>query len=161
MPADLEAEIGDEEIIAMGDGWVQVTCLVGAAQAGNGIIDLHYEARRHLGETRAVPEFFDGIPCRACDEMTLEHAEPPSDPALDAMHSRCALCKDEMDREEFARWAERYASWARGAGIQVCKRCSLAERADTEEKRARLHAECCWHACSCEGAAHPRRRVAA
>ena len=150
MPAELEAEIGDEEIVTIGDGWVKVTRHVGAAVAGNEILDLQYRARRQLGETRPAPESFDGIPCRACDEMALERAEPPSDPGLDANHSKCALCKDEMDREEFARWAEMYASWAHGAAIGQCRRCSLGN-----------HGECCWHACSCTEGVHPRRRAAA
>ena len=150
IPAELEAEISDEEIVVIGDGWVKVTRHIGAAQAGNEILDLHYRARRILGETKAPPESFDGVPCRSCDEMALERAEPPSDPAIEARHSRCALCKDEMDRDEFIRWAEMYASWAHGAGVQVCRRCSLG-----------AHGECCWHACSCDADTHPRRRVAA
>ena len=80
MPAELEAEIGDEEIVTIGDGWVKVTKHIGAAVAGNEILDLHYRARRRLGETRPQPESFDGIPCRACDEMALEQAEPPVRP---------------------------------------------------------------------------------
>lgn len=152
IPAELEAEISDEEIVVIGDGWVKVTRHVGAAAAGNEILDLHYRARRILGETSPQPESFDGIPCRACDDMALERAEPPSDPSLPAMHSKCAACRDEMDRDEFAQWADMYASWARGAGIQVCRRCSLAEP---------RHDECCWHACSCDEAEHPRRPAAA
>lgn len=152
IPAEIETEIGDEEIVTIGDGWVKVTRRIGAAAAGNEILDLHYRARRRLGETKPPPESFDGIPCRACDGMALERAEPPSDPSLPAMHSRCAECKDEMDREEFSQWADMYASWAHGAGIQVCRRCSLAEP---------RHEECCWHACSCTEGAHPRRPAAA
>ena len=150
MPAELEAEIGDEEIVTIGDGWVKVTKHIGAGAAGNEILDLHYRARRRLGETRPQPESFDGIPCRACDEMALERADPPSNPDIPANHSKCALCKDEMSREEFAQWADMYASWARGAAIQVCRRCSLGR-----------HEDCCWHACSCVEAVHPRRRAAA
>jgi hypothetical protein len=150
MPAELEAEIGDEEIIRIGDGWVQVTRCIGAPQAGNEIIDLHYRARRHLGETKPPLESFDGVPCRACDEMALERAEPPSDPALDASHSKCALCKDEMDRETFDRWCEMYASWAHGAAIRACRRCTAGK-----------HPDCCWSACACTENDHPRRRAAA
>lgn len=150
IPAELEAEISDEEMVATGDGWVKVTRHIGAEAAGNEILDLHYRARRRLGETRPQPESFDGIPCRACDEMALERAEPPSDPAIPANHSKCALCKDEMSREEFSQWADMYASWARGAGVQACRRCSLGN-----------HGECCWHACSCDQELHPRRPVAA
>lgn len=161
IPPDIEAEIGGEEIVTSGDGWVQVTRHVGATAAGNEVIGLHHRARRALGETRPQPEYFDGIPCRACEEMALERAEPPSDPSAEAKHSRCAACRDEMTREEFAQHAGRYASWARGAGIQVCRRCSLAAAAATAEQEAALHAGCCWHACSCQDAPHPRRRAAA
>ena len=161
IPPEIENEISDEEIVTIGDGWVQVTRHVGAAVAGNEILRLHWRARACLGETKAQPESFDGIPCRACDEMTLERAEPPSDPSLAAMHSKCSACKDEMDGEEFAQWADMYASWARGAGIRVCRRCELAGRAETQEKRAVLHAGCCWHACACGQAPHPRRPAAA
>jgi hypothetical protein len=161
IPAELEAEIADEEIVEIGDGWLKVTRHVGAAVAGNEILDLHWRARRHLGETRPGPEFFDGIPCKACDEMALERAEPPSNPDVPAAHSKCVLCKDEMSREEFDQWAEMYASWARGAGIQVCRRCTLAAKASEEARRMQLHAECCWSACTCSEAPHPRRPAAA
>lgn len=150
IPAELETEIGEEEITAIGDGWVQVTRHIGAMAAGNEVLDLHYRVRRSLGETRAQPESFDGIPCKACDEMALERAEPPSDPSAEVKHSKCALCKDEMDREEFGQWAEMYASWARGGGVRECRRCSLG-----------MCGECCWHACSCAAAPHPRRPAAA
>jgi hypothetical protein len=150
VPDWLEEEIGAEEITAIGDGWVQVTRCVGAAVAGNEILDLHWRARKSLGETKPPPESYDGVPCRNCDEMALERAEPPSDPAVAAAHSKCALCKDEMDRDEFAQWADMYASWARGAGIQVCRRCSLGRCAD-----------CSWAQCSCTITEHPRRRSAA
>ena len=150
IPDWLEEEIGGEEIVTAGDGWVQVTRLIGAAVAGNEILDLHWRARRHLGETRPPAESFDRIPCRACDEMALERAEPPSDPSVAAMHSRCALCKDEMSTEEFGQWCERYASWARGAAIQVCRRCSLGRCID-----------CVWGQCACSEVEHPHRRKAA
>jgi len=152
IPAELEAEIGGEEIIRQGDGWVTVMPHRDGAAAGNEIIDMLYRARRQLGETKPAPDSFDGIPCRSCEAMTLERADPPSDPSLPANHSRCPECGDEMDRETFVQWADTYASWARGAGIKLCKRCSLAEP---------KHEECCWHACSCEDGPHPRRRAAA
>jgi hypothetical protein len=150
VPAWVEDETGGEDIVRAGDGWLQVLTLLGGADAGNEILTLHYRARRILGETRARPETFDGIPCRACEAMTLERAEPPSDPALEAMHSRCPGCGDEMDRDTFAGWAETYASWARGAGIQACRRCNAGNCR-----------ECSWHACACTAGDHPRRRAAA
>lgn len=152
IPADVLEAIGDREIVRQGDGWVTILDELGGVSAGDEILDLHWRARRILGETRAQPEAFDGVPCRNCDELALERAEPPSDPSLPAMHSRCAACRDEMDREEFAQWAERYAGWARGAGIQVCRRCSLAEP---------RHEDCAWAACSCTEGEHPRRRAVA
>jgi len=161
MPAGTEDEIGGQEIIAIGDGWAKVTVQRSGADAGNEIIDLHWRARRILGETRTRPEAYDGIPCRACEAMTLERAEPPSDPSLPANHSRCPECGDEMDRETFAQWADTYVQWAKGAGIKECRRCGLAARAGTPEDRARLHAECCWEYCKCQDGPHPRRRVIA
>jgi hypothetical protein len=152
MPADVEDEIGDQEIIAIGDGWVKVTVQRSGAAAGNEILELHYKARRILGETKGRPETFDGIPCRSCEAMTLERAIPPSDPNLSANHSRCPECGDEMDRETFSQWADTYAQWARGAGIAKCKRCSLATP---------KHKDCSWFGCSCDEAEHPRRRAAA
>ena len=144
--------IADEEIVRIGEHYVTVMTVRSGAHAGNEILDLHWRARKLLGETKAPPESFDGIPCRSCEVMALERAEPPSDPSLPAMHSRCPECRDEMDRETFAQWADTYVSWARSAGIQKCRRCSLAEP---------RHADCCWAACSCAEAEHPRRPVAA
>jgi len=152
MPPEVEEEIGGEEIIAAGDGWVKVTVRRSGADAGNEILDLHWRGRRLLGETKGRPESFDGIPCRSCEAMTLERAEPPSDPSLPANHSRCPECGDEMDRETFGQWADTYVSWARGAGIKVCRRCSLAEP---------RHEDCCWAFCSCGEGEHPRRPAAA
>jgi hypothetical protein len=152
VPPDLEDEIGEEEIVAIGDGWVKVTVRRSGAHAGNEILGLHWRARKLLGETKGRPESFDGIPCRSCEAMALERAEPPSDPSLPANHSRCPECRDEMDRDTFAEWADTYVTWARGAGIRKCRRCSLAEP---------RHQDCCWAACSCGEGEHPRRPVAA
>ena len=152
IPAHLLDLIGDREIIRQGDGWVSVMDKLDGADAGNEILQMHWRARSILGETRQKPETFDGVPCRACEAMTLERAEPPSDPALNANHSRCPRCGDEMDRETFAQWADTYASWAGTAGIRECKRCQLAEP---------KCGECTWFACSCARGEHPRRRAAA
>jgi hypothetical protein len=152
IPDEILAVIGGREILRKGDGWIKVMDELGGAAAGNEILTLQWRARRMLGETKAQPESFDGIPCRACESMALERAEPPSDPKLPANHSKCPDCGDEMDRDTFAQWADTYVSWARGAGIRKCRRCSLAEP---------RHDECCWHACSCDETDHPRRRAAA
>jgi hypothetical protein len=159
IPEELASVIGDGGIVSIaasqicrtGDGWVNVLQHIGGAAAGNEILDMHYRARRHLGETRGIPESFDGVPCRACDRTALERAEPPSDPDRPANHSVCAECGDELDRETFTQWADMCASWASSA-IRVCKRCKLAEP---------RHEECCWSACSCTQGEHPRRRAAA
>ena len=111
---------------------------------------LHRRSLLVLGEIVRQRETLDGVPCRRCEAMALERAEPPSDPSVDVAHSKCALCKDEMSGEEFGQWCERYASWARGAAIQVCRRCSLGRCAD-----------CSWGACACTEGEHPRRRAAA
>ena len=151
IPADLLELIGDREIVRQGDGWLTVVDELNGAEAGNEILKMHWDSRRILGETKAKPETFDGVPCRSCETMTLERAEPPSDPSLSANHSCCPNCGDEMDRETFDQWADTYASWAKGA-IAVCKRCQLAEP---------KHAECSWAHCACTEGEHPRRRAVA
>lgn len=118
--------------------------------AGREILELHYRARRILGEVRARPESFDGIPCRECEEMALERAEPPSDPSEEAKHSRCAACRHEMTREEFAGWAAMYASWAQGVPGLSCRRCQSGRCG-----------ECAWKACACRDAEHQPRPAAA
>ena len=144
IPAHLLDLIGDREIIRQGEGWVTVLDELSGTEAGNEIIDLHWKARRLLGETPAWPESLDGIPCRACESMTLERAAPPSDPSLPANHSRCPACRDEMDEETFHQWAETYAQWARGAGIRECRRCAMGN-----------HGYCCWDQCTCAQSGHP------
>src|SRR5581483_8236402 len=79
VPDWLEDEIGGEEIVNIGDGWVKTVTLRDGAAAGNEILDLHWRARKLLGETKDRPESLDGIPCRSCEAMGLERAEPPSD----------------------------------------------------------------------------------
>lgn len=112
------------------------------AAAGLEILHLHYLCRRLLGETRARAETFDGIPCRECEDIALEHAEPPSDPDEHAPKSRCASCGDVMDDEEFEAWADRYSTWAESA-MPACRRC---QRGD--------HEQCAWQACPCRSVSH-------
>lgn len=112
------------------------------ADAGLEILHLHYLCRRLLGETRAHAETFDGIPCRECEDMALERAEPPADPAENAPKSRCASCGDVMDDEEFEAWADRYSTWAESA-MPACRRC---QRGD--------HEQCAWQACPCRSFGH-------
>lgn len=134
----------DETGVVRGDGMAHMLLPLSGADAGLEILTLHYRARAILGETKAQPERFDGIPCRWCEAMGLERAEPPSDPEAKAMHSRCPSCGDLMDREEFDSWADRYARWAEGAGLPACRRCQKGE-----------HGGCVWRACPCKAAGHP------
>jgi len=113
------------------------------ADAGNEILDLHYQARRILQETKAAPESFDGVPCRECEDISLERAEPPSDPDVPAAKSRCASCGDTMTAEEFREWTVRYKKWAENAGLPSCRRC---QRGD--------HDQCVWKACGCRLIGH-------
>ena len=150
IPADLANFLAGEEIVRVGVDFITVTIRLGAADAGNEIIDLHYRSRKILGETRAPAETFDGVPCRNCEDMALERAEPPSDPKTPAMKSRCASCGDMMDVDEFTEWAARYAKWAGSAGLPACRRC----------QRGR-HDQCAWQACPCRAAGHPAEHAAA
>lgn len=147
VPDELEDEIGGQEILSIGYGWVKVQVMQDGKAAGAEILDLHYRARRLTGHTPAQKETFDGVPCRrlSCEEFALERAAPPSDPSVPAMHSRCSACGDEMDKKEFDQQAKR---WASSPGVQVCRRCSAAFPA---------HDDCRWAACACADAPHPRR----
>lgn len=120
------------------------------ADAGREILDLAHRARKVTGEVKARPEPFDGVPCRECEDMALEQAEPPSDPAAPVMHSRCASCKHEMTREEFAAWAAMYKSWAESVPGLACRRCQKAVSADDPA----LHRQCAWDACACRASGH-------
>jgi hypothetical protein len=111
--------------------------------AGREILELHRRARRTLGQVKAPPESFDGIPCRACEAMSLERAEPPSDPQREAMHSRCAECRDTMDRDTFGEWVAWYQGWAAAATGLACRRCQKG-----------ACAQCQWDGCACRAAGH-------
>jgi hypothetical protein len=105
--------------------------------AGLEILRLHYRCRAVLGEVRARPESLDGVPCKQCGDIALERAEPPSDPAAEAMHSRCASCGAGMTLKDYASWVRWYARWADGAGL-TCRRCELNR-----------HDECEHDGCGC------------
>jgi hypothetical protein len=146
MPADLEAEIADLEIIHAGDGWVRALANVGGTTAGHDILSLHRSAVKLLGETPAPPMLLDGIPCRNCEAMSslavLE--QPPPDPEKPAPPwCRCLECRDEMTRKEYEAWAVQYAGWVKGAGVIVCRRCDLGRCP-----------ECSWRSCGCTEQGH-------
>lgn len=111
--------------------------------AGREILDLHHRARKITGEVKALPEPFDGVPCRECEDMALEQAEPPSDPDAEAKHSRCASCRHEMTRDEFGAWVDMYKAWAEATPGRVCRRCQKED-----------HGQCAWDACACRARGH-------
>ena len=123
--------------------YVAATLDLDGGSAGNEILDLHYRARRIVGETKAQPETLDGIPCRECEEFTLERAEPPSDPSIPSKHSRCTVCGDEMALEEYEHWVRLYEAWTRGGDVLICRRCELGRCAD-----------CAWISCGCRAPGH-------
>jgi hypothetical protein len=148
MPADIEAEIGHLEVIhaGIGEGWVTVIEDHGGATAGLDIIGFARRAVRLLGETPALPDLLEGVPCKACEAMSAlaraEQQQPdPEKPA--PAYSRCTRCRDEMTRKEYGAWVAMYDAYARGSGILICRRCELEKCRD-----------CCWAACSCRGPGH-------
>lgn len=140
----------EEDGCVLPSGEAFMTPNLSGLHAGKEILELHYRARRILGEIRARPESFDGLPCRECEEMALERAEPPSDPSEEAKHSRCAACRHEMTREEFTAWAAMYAKWAQGVPGLSCRRCQSGR-----------HDECAWKACACRASEHQPQNAAA
>jgi hypothetical protein len=114
---------------------------LGGSDAGEEILRLHYRARAILGEVASRPDTLDGVPCRSCEDMALERAEPPSDPSREAMWSRCAQCHATMTLKEFREWAHWYAGWADKAGL-TCKRCTYGR-----------HDECVYRQCRHDGCA--------
>jgi hypothetical protein len=144
--AKTEDTYGDAEIVRLGVDCITVMTRLDGEAAGADILRLHYRCLAILGEVSGHADTLDGVPCRRCEDMALERAEPPSDPKLAVMWSVCASCRDQMDREDFTAWAAMYSRWADDSGL-VCKRCQ-GKRCD----------ECVYPACACTGT-HPLRRV--
>jgi hypothetical protein len=148
VPDDIEADIGDEEIIHAGDGWVKVLRERSGRHAGEEILDLRWQARRLTGQAPAGPDRLEGVPCRSCEDMALARAElpaAPEDPGRPPPFSRCLSCRADLTRAEYDAWAAMYAAWAKGAGILTCRRCDLGICARTP---------CCWGACTCRKPGH-------
>jgi hypothetical protein len=116
---------------------------LGGVAAGKEILSLHYRARSLLGEIRAKPELYDGVPCRECEEYALVQAEPPSDPKIPAAHSWCTNCGATMGKDVFDAWVKLYESWARAAPDLTCRRCEQGN-----------HDRCKWGACACRRNGH-------
>ena len=153
-PADAEARTADDDpsrpwsapgengrVLSSGEAYL-LPALSGV-HAGKEILDLHHRARKITGEARALPESFDGIPCRACEAMSLERAEPPSDPRREAGHSRCAECGDAMDKKTYDEWVSWYQGWASAATGLTCRRCQNGRCG-----------QCQWAACACAAGGH-------
>jgi hypothetical protein len=116
--------IADTDMMRLGVDFIATLVPLSGEDAGREILQLHYKALSTLGETRKQAETLDGVPCRnpECEDMALEMAEPPSDPSLPAMYSRCASCSATMSREDFTAWAAMYAAWADDLAL-TCRHC--------------------------------------
>jgi hypothetical protein len=155
IPAEVEDETGDLEVVRAGDGWVQCLTPLGGKEAALDVFELRDRAYRMLRESPAPRDLLDGIPCPrpSCQAMPALEVlpAPPPDPEREEREGapdfcRCTACGERMTRAQYDQHVKRYDAWAAGAGILSCRRC---ERGD--------HGECCWRACKCTGGEHPRR----
>ena len=131
--------IADTDMVRLGVDFIATLVPLSGEDAGREILGLHYKALSTLGETRKQAETLDGVPCRnpECEDMALEMAEPPSDPSLPAMFSRCASCSATMSREDFTAWAAMYAAWADDLAL-TCRHC-----------KAGRCGQCAYTRCAC------------
>lgn len=153
MPAHLEDEIGDLEVVYAGDGWVSCLTDLGGREAGLDVLDLHSAAVRLLQENPAPREWLDGVQCRrlGCDSYALFRAPLPAGPEKDGEEppfSQCADCGDVMTLREYRSWTVLGAGGVKYAAPQACRRC-----------RNGTCGECSWGACACAEGPHPRRPV--
>ena len=142
IPSDVADRYADAEIVRIGSDYLTVLVELDGEAAGLEILRLHHRAERLLGEVRQRADTLDGVPCHECEDMALERAEPPSDPAMPEMFSRCASCHHMMTRAEYQDWAGRYAGWARSVSLS-CRRCQLGR-----------HEECVYGKCECQACGH-------
>lgn len=139
-------DLAGAEIVRVGLDHITLLTQAGGEQAGAEILRLHYRALAILGYAGNQAETLDGVPCRSCDDIALEMAEPPSDPRTPAMYSQCASCRAQMSREHFIAWSAMYAKWADDSGL-TCRRCQNDNCP-----------ECAYAACACPSPAPHRRR---
>jgi hypothetical protein len=147
VPAWLEPEIEDLEVVRAGDGWVQCLTPLGGRAAALDVFDLRDRAYRLLRESPAPRDLLDGIPCRKCDSMSSLEVlpqEPPDPKAPEPDFCQCSAagCRDRMTRTEYIGWVGQYHAYAKTA-VQACRRCDRG-----------LHERCSWDACSCRAGGH-------
>jgi len=134
------------------NGTAVIRASLSGAGAGTEILDLFSRCLSALGQVAPPAELLDGVPCRSCDAMGLERAEPPSDPEIPAMHSRCPVCRAEMDLATYRDWSAWYSEWAKGLGPVTCQRCLNADR----DPGRHSHRDCIYGGCECAARGHPR-----
>jgi hypothetical protein len=151
VPAWLEPEIEDLEVVRAGDGWVQCLTPLGGRAAALDVFDLRARAVKLLRENPAPRDLLDGIPCPrlSCEAMgSLEVLPvPPPDPERELKEGapdfcRCTICGERMTRTEYDQHVARYAAWATEA-MQSCRKCDKGQCA-----------ECQWPACKCRASGH-------
>jgi hypothetical protein len=91
IPARIEDEYADAEFIALGIDFLAYGAPRSGVDAGHEILHLHRECQRATGEVAGRPEILDGIPCRTCETMGLERAQPPSG------QPKCATCSGPIE----------------------------------------------------------------
>jgi hypothetical protein len=141
LPPEVAQDYADCEIVSVGPGSIKLLVLLDGADAGLDIFSLHRRCQRLLGEVAGQAEILEGVPCRECEDFALERAEPPSDPAREAMYSVCWSCRHHMDLDTYRAWAAWYSRWADGARLE-CRRCHLG-----------MHETCEYGRCQCEACA--------
>jgi hypothetical protein len=147
IPAKVEAEIEDLEVVRAGDGWVQCLTPHGGCEAAMDIFQLRDKAVKLLKENPAPRDLLDGIPCRKCDAMSSLEVLPqeppdPTAPEPDFCQCSAASCRDRMTRTEYIGWVGQYHAYAKGT-VQVCRRCDKG-----------AHERCQWSGCGCAASGH-------
>jgi hypothetical protein len=113
IPADLEDQIGDEEIVRTGIDFITVMTSRSGTDAGLEVLHLHYWCRTVLCETPARPEELLGVECKECSLRTLRRADPPWHDGDPVYYSECADCGALMDEDEYRTWTGQLAAYER------------------------------------------------
>jgi ribosomal protein S27AE len=113
VPADLEEEFADAEILRVGADFIGLFIRKDGAAAGLEILHLHYWDRAVLRETPARPEELIGVECRACSLRALRRAEPAWFTGDPDYYSECAECGDLMAEDDYRLWCGQLAAYER------------------------------------------------